>query len=134
MHSEIYRLYGNRCVASPYFNVTAVTMRKNPTFVHIMSPFPPNERSKIRQISSENVYHKFLKFDAKVPDVLDMAWHEMSQAQWSVIQIKKMNKAHSLQVLNLVSGYDARWKKYFIVVDEDIDPRSMDSRTGSVCP
>ncbi len=111
----------------PIFNVTAVTMRKNPTFVHIMSQFPPSESSKVRQISSENIYYKFLKFDAKVPGILDVAWHEMSQAQWCVIQIKKMNKAHPWQVLNLVSGYDARWGKYFIVVDEDIDPRSMDA-------
>ena len=111
----------------PVFDVTAVTMRKNATFVHIMSQFPPSESSKVRQISSENVYYKFLKFDAKVPGIIDVAWHEMSQAQWCVIKIKKVNKAHPWQVLNLAAGYDSRWGKFFIVVDEDIDIRNIDS-------
>ncbi len=111
----------------PVFDVTAVTMRKNPVFIHIMSQFPPSESSKVRQVSSENVYYKFLKFDAKVPGIIDIAWHEMSQAQWCVIKIKKMNKAHPWQVLNLASAYDSRWGKFFIVVDDDIDIRSLDS-------
>ncbi len=111
----------------PVFNVTAVTMRKKPTFVHIMSQFPPSESSKVRLVSSDNVYLKFLRHDAKVPGVLDVAWHEMSQAQWCVVKIKKVNKSHPWQILNLLSGYDTRWGKFFIVVDEDIDPRSLDS-------
>ncbi|MFG1450120.1 MAG: UbiD family decarboxylase [Thermoplasmataceae archaeon] len=111
----------------PVIDITAVTMRKDPVFVHIMSQFPPSESSKVRQVSSENVYLKFLKFDAKVPGVLDVAWHEMSQAQWCVIKIKKQNKSHPWQVLNMAAAYDLRWGKFFIVVDEDIDIRSMDA-------
>ena len=111
----------------PVIDVTALTMRKDPIFVHIMSQFPPSESSKVRQVSSENVYLNFLKHDAKVPGVLDVAWHEMSQAQWCVIKIKKVNKSHPWQVLNFAAAYDLRWGKFFIVVDEDIDIRSMDS-------
>lgn len=111
----------------PIFEVTAVTQRRDPTFVHIMSQFPPSESSKVRQLSSENVYYKFLKYDCKLPGILDVAWHEMSQAQWCVIKIKKVNNAHPWQVLNCAVGYDARWGKFFIVVDDDIEPRSLDS-------
>ncbi|MDS0256527.1 UbiD family decarboxylase [Thermoplasmatales archaeon AK] len=111
----------------PVFEVTAVTMRKDPVFVHIMSQFPPSESSMVRRVSSENVYLKFLKYDAKVPGIIDVVWHEMSQAQWCVIKIKKMNKAHPWQVLNLAAAYDSRWGKFFIVVDDDIDARSLDS-------
>ncbi len=111
----------------PVFDITAVTMRKKATFVHIMSQFPPSESSKVRVISSDNVYKKFLQHDAKVPGVIDVAWHEMSQAQWCVIKIKKVNKSHPWQVLNLVSGYDTRWGKFFIVVDDDIDIRNIDA-------
>ena len=110
----------------PPVRVTCITHRKNPTFVHVMSQFPPSESSKVRLISSENIYYKFLKNDCGFP-VLDVAWHEMSQAQWCVIKVKKTNNAIPWQILNCASGYDARWGKYFIVVDEDIDPRDLDA-------
>lgn len=111
----------------PVFTVTAVTSRKKPIYVHVMSQFPPSESSKVRQVSSDNVYFKFLKYDCKLPNILDVAWHEISQAQWCVIKIKKVNNAHPWQVLNCAAGYDARWGKFFIVVDEDVDARSTES-------
>ncbi|MDG6904465.1 MAG: UbiD family decarboxylase [Nitrososphaerota archaeon] len=111
----------------PPFRVTCVTHRRNPTFVHVMSQFPPSESSKVRLISSENIYFKFLKSDCKFPGILDVVWHEMSQAQWCVIKIKKTNNAIPWQILQCASGYDARWGKFYIVVDEDIDPRDLDA-------
>ncbi|MCS7142195.1 MAG: UbiD family decarboxylase [Aigarchaeota archaeon] len=111
----------------PVFHVTAVTMRRDAIYVHIMSQFPPSESSKVRLVSSENLYYKYLKYDCKLPGILDVAWHEMSQAQWCVIRIKKVNNAHPWQVLHCAAGYDARWGKFYIVVDEDIDARDVDS-------
>ncbi|MEM4281380.1 MAG: UbiD family decarboxylase [Candidatus Caldarchaeum sp.] len=111
----------------PLFQVTAVTHRLDPIFVHVMSQFPPSESSKVRLISSENVYLKYLKHDCRLPGILDVAWHEMSQAQWCVIRIKKQDNAHAWRVLHSAAAYDARWGKFFIVVDEDIDPRDLDS-------
>ena len=111
----------------PVMEITAITTRKNPVFVHIMSQFPPSESSQVRRVSSENIYLKFLRNDARIPGILDVAWHEMSQAQWCVIKIKKLNKSHPWQVLNLAAAYDMRWGKFFIVVDEDIDIRNLDS-------
>lgn len=111
----------------PLFEVTAVTHRSNPLFVHIMSQFPPSESSKVRQVSSENVFLKYLKYDCRLPGILDVAWHEISQAQWCVIKIKKTSHAHSWQVLHTAAGYDPHWGKYYITVDEDIDPRDFDS-------
>lgn len=111
----------------PIFTVTCVTHRRDPIYVHVMSQFPPSESSKVRLISSENVYYKFLKYDCKLPGILDVAWHEISQAQWCVIKIKKASPAHPWQVLYCAAGYDARWGKFFIVVDEDIDPKDLDS-------
>lgn len=111
----------------PVFHVTAVTMRRDAIYVHIMSQFPPSESSKVRQVSSENIYYKYLKYDCKLPNILEVRWHEMSQAQWCVIRIKKINNAHPWQVLHCAAGYDARWGKFFIVVDEDIDPSDLDS-------
>ena len=111
----------------PIFTINSITHRKDPTFVHIMSQFPPSESSKVRLVSSDNVYYKFLKYDCKLPGVLDVAWNEMSQAQWCVIKVKKVTNAQPWQILNCAAGYDARWGKFFVVVDEDIDPRDPDS-------
>jgi len=111
----------------PVFNVTCVTHRRDPIYVHVMSQFPPSESSKVRKISSENIYLKFLRDDCKLPGILDVSWHEMSQAQWCVIKIRKMNNAHPWQVLYAAASYDARWGKFFIVVDDDIDQHDLDS-------
>lgn len=111
----------------PIFEVTAVTSRRNPIYVHIVSQFPPSESSKVGQIASENILFKFLSHDCKLPGVLDVAWHEMSQRQWCVIKVKKINNAQPWQILNCAAGYESRWGKFYIVVDADIDPRSMDS-------
>jgi 4-hydroxy-3-polyprenylbenzoate decarboxylase len=111
----------------PVIEVTCITHRRDPIFVHIMSQMPPSESSKVRQISSENIYLKFLKYDCKVPGIIDVAWHEVSQAQWCVIRMKKINNSHPWQALHLAANYDPRWGKFFIAVDEDIDARDIDS-------
>jgi 4-hydroxy-3-polyprenylbenzoate decarboxylase len=111
----------------PIFNITAITMKRNPVFVHVMSQMPPSESSKVRKISSDNLWYKFLKYSANIPGIIDVSWHEISQGQLCVIKIKKINNSHPWQVLYLAASYDMRWGKYFIVVDDDIDIHSMDS-------
>ena len=111
----------------PVVNVTAITFRKDPIFVHVMSQMPPSESSKVRTVSSDNIYYKFLKYDCKVPGILDVAWHEISQASWCVIRMKKINNTHPWQALHLAAGYDAWWGKFFIAVDDDIDARDVES-------
>ncbi|HKT22705.1 MAG TPA: UbiD family decarboxylase, partial [Nitrososphaerales archaeon] len=111
----------------PIFSVTAVTHRKDPIYVHVMSQFPPSESSVVRHISLENVYLKFLATDCKIPGVLDVAWNETAQGMWCVIKIKKTNNAQPWQVLQCASGYEPLLRKYFVVVDEDVDPRDLES-------
>jgi len=111
----------------PVFQVTCITHRKNPVYVHVTSQFPPSESSKVRNVSLENLYYKFLKYDCKFQGVLDVAWDEISQGQWCVIKIKKTNNALPWQILQGAAAFDAKFGKFFIVVDEDIDPREFDS-------
>lgn len=111
----------------PVFNVTCITRRKDPIYVHVVSQFPPSESSVVRRVSLENVYLKFLKYDCRIPGILDVAWYEMSQGMWCVIKIKKMNNAQPWQVLQCASGYEPLLRKFFVVVDEDIDPRDFES-------
>ncbi|HZW85290.1 MAG TPA: UbiD family decarboxylase, partial [Nitrososphaerales archaeon] len=111
----------------PLFNVTCVTHRKNPIYVHVMSQFPPSESSVVRRISLENVYLKFLSSDCKIPGIMDVAWNETAQGMWCVIKVNKTTNAQPWQVLQCASGYEPLLRKYFVVVDQDIDPRDIES-------
>lgn len=111
----------------PVFEITCITHRKDPTFVHVMSQFPPSESSLVRMVSLENVYYKHLRYDCNFNYVLDVAWNEVSQGQWCVIGVKKTNNAQAWQALYGAASYDPKFGKYFIAVDDDIDPRDFDS-------
>ena len=111
----------------PVFEVTCITHRKDPTYVHVMSQLPPSESSLVRKVSLENVYYKFLRHDCNFRTVLDVAWDETSQGQWCVIKIKKTNNAQPWQILYGAASYDPKFGKFFLVVDDDIDPRDFDS-------
>lgn len=111
----------------PVMEITCVTRKQDPIFVHVVSQFPPSESSKVRNISLENLFYKFLSTDCKIPGILDVAWHEISQGQWCVIRIRKTKSGQPWQVLQCASGFDTVLGKYFIVVDEDIDARDLNS-------
>lgn len=112
----------------PVFNVTCITHRKNPVFLTIISQMPPSESSKIRQIAYEGNLLKFLKHDCNIPGMMDVAFHEASGSwQFCVIQLKKSHNSQAWQALNTAAGYASNVGKIFIVVDEDIDPRDLES-------
>jgi UbiD family decarboxylase len=112
----------------PVMEVTCVTHRRNPIYVHLTSQLPPSESSLTRKIGFENNLLKYLRHDCKLPGILDVSLHENSGAQsWLVVKIRKENPWHSSRVLHTTAGYDAVVGKFTIVVDEDIDPNDMDS-------
>ncbi|MGI0090783.1 MAG: UbiD family decarboxylase [Nitrososphaerales archaeon] len=118
----------------PVIDITCITFRKKPTFVHVLSQFPPSESSKVRAISFDSIFYKFLKYDCKIPGIIEVSWHEPSGAdQFCVIKIKKANNAHPWQVLYCAAGFNVMAGKYFMVVDEDIDVRDLDSVLWALC-
>ncbi|MDZ4245837.1 MAG: UbiD family decarboxylase, partial [Dehalococcoidia bacterium] len=124
---------GSRNV-DPYFNITCITHRKNPIDTAWMDQFPPSEDTKIRNIAYCAVFYKFLKYDCNIPGVLDVALHEESGSnQFCVIKMKKSYPAESWQALFGISALNPNWGKIVVVVDEDIDPRDMDSVTWARC-
>jgi len=113
---------------APYMNVTCIAHRKNAVYTSFLSQFPPSESSKLRQISAEAVYTKFLKYDYSLPSVMDVAFHEISGAwQYCVIRMKKTHPSEPLKALYGVANLDNHIGKIIIVVDEDIDPHDPDS-------
>lgn len=109
------------------FDVSAITHRKNPIWASIISQFPPSESTKLRQMSFEPTYYKFLKYDCNIPTVLNVAFHEQSSSYYyCVIQMNPSNPAQAWQALNAACAYDTGIGKVFVVVDEDIDPHNAD--------
>lgn len=113
-------------VIGPYFNVTCIAHRRDPIFNVFISQFPPSESSVMRHIGEEASLYKFLRVDCGLP-VIEVAIYEHCGAQpFVVVSMKKNHPSQAWQVLNaIVSASSVR--KIVIVVDDDIDPRDVES-------
>jgi 3-polyprenyl-4-hydroxybenzoate decarboxylase len=112
---------------NPYFEVKCITHRKNPIFATIISQMPPSESSVMRQVSAEGNYLRFLRDQCNIPGIIEVAFHSIAVRQICVIKMKKINQAHVWQALHSMVGYNPATGKMVIAVDEDIDPRNLDS-------
>jgi len=111
----------------PYFNVTAITHRKDAIYAAFISQFPPSESSVLRGVAYEATLLKFLKNDCNMP-VLEVALHDSSGCSaYCVIRMKKTHPAQPWQVLHAAASLSPPIRKYIIVVDEDINPRDADA-------
>lgn len=111
--------------SNPVLNITCIMHRQKPVLNAFISQFPPSESSKLRQIGTEAIFYKFLKYDCNIPGIVDVAVQETSAMV--VIRMRKTHPSQVWQALNgaaaLISGL---WKT-IIVVDEDIDPWDVES-------
>ncbi len=124
---ELSGYMGER-VVFPYFEVTCITHRKDPIYQSFISQFPPSESSKIRKLSREGAYFKLLKYDCNIPGIMDVVFHEGSGSSTIVvIQMKKTNNGQPWQALNSAIGFDSRFGKIIIAVDDDINPHNIDT-------
>jgi 4-hydroxy-3-polyprenylbenzoate decarboxylase len=112
---------------APYFQVTAITHRKNPTYNAFISQLPPSESSTIKNVGREPIYYKFLKYDCGIPGIVDVAFHDMTSANFVVIVLKKTRHSEVWQALNSAMGRSATECKMAVAVDDDIDPRDLAS-------
>jgi len=111
----------------PYFNVTAITHRRDAICAAFISQFPPSESSVLRGVAYEATLLKFLRKDCGMP-VLEVALPESSGASaYCVIRMKKSHPSQAWQVLHAAAALPPPIRKFIIVVDEDINPRDGDS-------
>ena len=123
-----YTGYIGRFKNTPYFDITCITHRRHPVYSCFLSQFPPSESSKLRQIGSEGVYLKFLRHDANVPAIMDVAFHETGGSwQYCVLRLKKNHPYEPWQALHAAAGLSPLQGKILIAVDEDIDPWDAES-------
>lgn len=126
---------GHRGLA-PYMEVTCITHRRDAIYTALMSQFPPSESSKIKHTGTEKVIHKFLRYDAGNPAVVDVALHDEvsgSGQAFCVIKMRKNSTADVWRALNATAGYVGSYAKVTIAVDEDIDIRDPAMINWALC-
>jgi 4-hydroxy-3-polyprenylbenzoate decarboxylase len=108
-----------------FMDVTAITMKKKPIFLAIISQLPPSESSKMRHISRGEGALKFLH-NAGFDNVTQVEYLECAGANaLVVIKIKKRNPDDAKNALRLLAGKFIG--KIAIAVDEDINALDVEN-------
>jgi len=110
------------------FEVKSITHRKAPIYQGIISEFPPSESTVMRKVAFDSIYLNHLKNNCNIPSVTKVACHEMAGCNMMfVIQLDRPAVGQPWQALRAAAAFDASLGKYFIAVDSDIDPNSLES-------
>ena len=115
--------YYNSVETFPVFQVTAVTMRKDPIYLTTFTGRPPDEPSVLGEALNE-VFIPLLR--AQFPEITDF-WlpPEGCSYRIAVVSMKKAYPGHAKRVMLGVWSYlrQFMYTKWVIVVDDDIDAR-----------
>ncbi|MEA2993543.1 MAG: hypothetical protein QOD40_2463 [Alphaproteobacteria bacterium] len=108
-----------------FMDVTAITMKKKPIFLAIISQMPPSESSKMRHISRGEGAYKFLH-NAGFTNVSQVEYLECAGANaLVVVKIKKRTPDDAKNALRLVA--EKFIGKIAIAVDEDINALDVEN-------
>ena len=120
---------------SPVMEVTAITMKKKPVYATFMSQMTPNESSSSRRTGFEAYYLNHLRKDLGIKSVVQVSMHEKltNLRKLIIVQMKKPAESEVWRALNGVANFQQGVGKFIIAVDEDIDPRNMDSVWWAMC-
>ena len=115
--------YYNSVERFPVFEVTAITMRKDPIYLSTFTGRPPDEPSVLGEALNE-VFIPL--FQQQFPEVVDF-WlpPEGCSYRIAVVSMKKAYAGHAKRVMMGVWSYlrQFMYTKWVIVVDDDIDAR-----------
>jgi 4-hydroxy-3-polyprenylbenzoate decarboxylase len=115
--------YYNSVETFPVFQVTAVTMRKDPIYLTTFTGRPPDEPSVLGEALNE-VFIPLLR--AQFPEITDF-WlpPEGCSYRIAVVSMKKAYPGHAKRVMLGVWSYlrQFMYTKWVIVVDDDINAR-----------
>lgn len=112
---------------NPFMNITCITHRKNPILVTMLAQFPPSEASKILSVGGEaNVLSQLRGLGFKC--VEKVAYNEAGGGQGLYcIQVSNPEKGEVSTLLDACVNFSRVFGKMVIVVDDDIDPRDLES-------
>ncbi|MBI2954049.1 MAG: UbiD family decarboxylase [Chloroflexi bacterium] len=125
---------GLGALSNLFVNVKCITHRKKPIWNAYLSQFPPSESSLMLQIGQEAIHYKLLKYDLGIDSVVDVGYHNESGGR--ILCVVSLKNSTTPQVWQALYGICARthfFSKIIIAVDDDIDPRDMDSVAWALC-
>jgi UbiD family decarboxylase len=124
----------NGYVALEDFNmsmeVTAITHRKNPVFISIISQVSPSESSVIKKLALEPLYLNYLRESLSLKSVLRVVMHEPLSNLRPIIFVQFSDNTPQTEVwrgLQATAARQADSGKIVIAVSEDIDPENTDA-------
>jgi 4-hydroxy-3-polyprenylbenzoate decarboxylase len=109
---------------SPFMELTAVTHRRDPIWVSIISQVTPSESSKIKGMSMPTLIERYLTRKLPRAGVLEVSLLEalVNLRPYVVVRMQKSTDDDPWDVLSAILDYGDRVGKYVVAVDEDINP------------
>ncbi len=110
--------------------VTAITHRRTPVFVSIISQVTPSESSVIKRVAYEPMFLSHLRDVLSVRAIRDVVLHEPLSNIRPVIFLQFASGAPQAEVwrgLNGAANFKADCGKIVIAVTEDVNPRNADA-------
>lgn len=120
------------------FQVTCITHRREPIWHDIICQLPPSESSVMRSVNCEGQVLNLLRVHG-ISQIKDVAFHDCGSARHlCVVRFQNSEgapipNATVWQALYTVASVDQSWPKIVIAVDEDIDPRDLESVFWATC-
>jgi 4-hydroxy-3-polyprenylbenzoate decarboxylase len=108
-----------------FMDVTAITMRKKPIFISILSQMPPSESSKMRNIGRAAAGIRLLRA-AGLDNVIAVEYLECAGSNAvAVVKLKKRDPDDGKKALRLLA--EKFMGKMLVAVDEDIDIKDAEN-------
>lgn len=110
--------------------VTAITHRKNPIFVSVVSQVTPSESSVMKRVAYEPLYLQHLKKVLNIKGISGVVMHEPLSNLRPIIFLQFKRGAVQSEVWRGLQGtatLQAQCGKIVIAVTDDVDPRNADA-------
>jgi UbiD family decarboxylase len=124
---EFHGYYPGKAGSAPCVTVSRVYYRNNPILMGSPPAKPPNDYSYSKAVMRSALLHDALAA-AGLSEVKSVWAHEIGGARmFNVVAIKQRYAGHARQAGHLLSqcGVGAYMSRYSVVVDDDIDPSSL---------
>jgi UbiD family decarboxylase len=115
--------------------VTAITHRRSPVFVSIISQVTPSESSMIKKVAYEPMFLEHLRENNSIRSIRRVVMHEPLSNVRPIIFLQFANGAARTEVwrgLQAAAALRADCGKVVIAVSEDIDPSNTDAVLWSI--
>src|SRR5205085_8676474 len=108
-----------------FMDVTAITMRRKPIFISILSQMPPSESSKMRNIGRAAAGIRLLRTNG-LDNVIAVEYLECAGSNAvAVVQLKKRDPDDGKKALRLLA--EKFMGKLLVAVDEDINVKDAEN-------